>query len=81
MKSTFLGNVTPNRQVSIFNETISNVTTNVISHETTICDDRDPPWINSKIKNVIKKIKNSKNTLIINQTFYFYKILINSRLK
>ena len=77
-----LDNVSPTRQVSIFNDTILNIISNFIPHETIICDDRDPPWINSKIKKVIhEKINNIRNTLIINQTFYFYKILIICRLK
>ena len=53
-----LDNASPNRQVSIFNDTISNLS-NFIPHETTICDDSDPPWINSKIKKVIHE-KNKK---------------------
>ena len=48
-----LDNVNPNRQISIFNDTILNIISNFIPHETIICDDRDPPWINNKIKKVI----------------------------
>ena len=44
-----LDNEGPNRQVSIFNDTILNITSNFVPHKTIICDDRDPPWINSKI--------------------------------
>ena len=65
-----LDNVSRNRQVSVFNDIILNIINNFILHETIICDDRDPPWINSKIKkSYMKKIKNIRNTLIINQTF------------
>ena len=72
-----LDHVSPNRQASIFNDTILNITSNFIPHETIICDDRDPPWINSKIKKVInEKIKSIRNAIIINQTFYFYKTII-----
>ena len=42
-----LGNASSNRQVSIFNDTTLNITGNFIPHETIICDERDPPWINS----------------------------------
>ena len=28
---------------------------NFIPHETVTCDDRDPPWINSKIKGLIQE--------------------------
>ena len=72
-----LDNVSPNRQVSIFNDTILNIISNFMPNETIICDDRDPPWINSKIKKVInEKIKSIRNAIIINQTFYFYKTII-----
>ena len=32
-----------NELVNIFNETISNVLNNYVTHETIICDDQDPP--------------------------------------
>ena len=49
----------PNRQVSIFYDTILNIISNFILHENIICDDREPPWIKSNIKKVIhEKIKN-----------------------
>ena len=44
-----------NEMVNIFNETISKVLNNDIPHETIICDDHDPPWINDKVKKVIQK--------------------------
>ena len=34
--------VNPNRHVSVFNNTIFNITSNFIPHETINCDDRDP---------------------------------------
>ena len=65
--------MSPNRQVSIFNDTILNIISNFIPHETIICDDRDPLWINSKIKKVIyekdkghkKYIHNKSNFLLL----------------
>ena len=39
--------------VSVFNTTIKNIMANFIPHETIICDDRDPPWINNRIKQLI----------------------------
>ena len=48
-----LDNVSPNRQVYIFNDTILNIINNFIPNGNIICDDTDPPWINSKIKKVI----------------------------
>ena len=50
-----------NEIVNIFNETISNVLNNYIPHETIICNDQDPPWINNKVKKVIKE----KNQLMV----------------
>ena len=46
--------------VSVFNTTIKNIMANFIPHETIICDDRDPPWINNRIKQLIYK-RNSFN--------------------
>ena len=42
-----------------------NIVSNFIPHETVICNDRDPPWINSRIANLIikKKKKNYKKYL------------------
>ena len=42
-----------NDQVSVFNSTILNIISNFIPNETITCDDRDPPWMNSFIKNLI----------------------------
>ena len=39
-----------NQKVHLFNQTIKNILRSFIPHETVTCDDRDPPWINSKIK-------------------------------
>ena len=36
---------------------ILNIVSNCIPHETVICDDRDPPWINTRIKNLINDTK------------------------
>ena len=40
--------------VNIFNETISNVLNNYIPHDTIICDNQDPLWINNKVKKAIQ---------------------------
>ena len=42
-----------NNRVHMFNKTIKNIISNYIPHETIICDDRDPPWINKDIKQLI----------------------------
>ena len=62
--------VSQNRQISIFNDTILNIISNFIPHETIICDDRDPPWINSKIKKVIHE-KNKEHKKYINNKSNF----------
>ena len=41
--------------VNNFSETISNVSNNYIPHETKICDDKEPPSINSKFKKAIQE--------------------------
>ena len=39
--------------VSVLNTTIKNIMANFIPHETMICVDSDPPWINNRIKQLI----------------------------
>ena len=46
-------NLDINEMVSVCNTTIKNIMANFIPHETIICDDRDPPWINNRIKTSI----------------------------
>ena len=45
-------NLNINEMVSVFNTTVKNMA-NFIPHETIICDDRNPPWINSRTKKII----------------------------
>ena len=45
--------------VHLFNKTIKSIFSNYIPHETITCDDRDTPWINSKIKELIQEIDNT----------------------
>ena len=62
-------------KVHMFNKTIKNIMSNYIPHETIICDDRDPPWINKDIKQIIldknhaykSHIRNDKPLQFINQ--------------
>ena len=47
-----------NEKVDIFNRTILNIVSNFIPHEITVCNGKDPPWFNNRIKTLIqKKIK------------------------
>ena len=47
-------NTNINEKVSLFNKTILNILNNYMLHETIICDDKDPPWFNSRIKSLIE---------------------------
>ena len=43
-----------NEKMSILNNTINNVLSSFIPHETITCDDKEPPWFNKNIINLIK---------------------------
>ena len=40
--------------MSILNNTINNLLSNFIPHETITCDDKKPPWFNKNIINLFK---------------------------
>ena len=69
----------------MFNKTIKNIMSNYIPHETIICDDRDPTWINKDIKRLIldknhpykSYIRNDKSLKFFNQ-FQFLQTKLNS---
>ena len=48
-------NTDVNAQVFIFSSTVLNILNNYIPHEMKICDDRDPPWMTTKIKELISQ--------------------------
>ena len=48
-------NTNVNEKVDIFNRTILNILSNFIPNETIVCNDKDPPWFNNRIKNLIKE--------------------------
>ena len=50
-------------QVSIFSNTVLNILNNYIPHETKLCDDRDPPWMTTKVKELISQ-KNKRYSRI-----------------
>ena len=52
-QGTFL-NTSVNEKVVIFNNTVLNILSNFILHETILYDDKDPPWFNNKIKTLIQ---------------------------
>ena len=51
--------------VYLVNTTIINILSNYIPHETITCDERDPPWINHKIKQLIQEINNTYRSYIL----------------
>ena len=69
----------------VFNKTIKNIMSNYIPHDTTVCDDRDLPWINKDIKQPIldknhaykSYIGNDKPFKFFNQ-FQFLQTKLNS---
>ena len=48
-------NTNINEKVNIFNRTILNILNNFIQHETIVCNDKDPPWFNKRIKTLIQE--------------------------
>ena len=47
-------NLNINEMVSLFNKTIKNILSNYIPSERTACDDKDPPWFNKNIEQLIQ---------------------------
>ena len=48
-------NLDINEMVFLFNRTIKNILSNYVPHKIIICDDRDPPWINNRVKELINE--------------------------
>ena len=44
-----------NEMVFLFNRTIKKILSSYLPHEIIICDDRDPPWINNRVKEKINE--------------------------
>ena len=47
---------------SLDNRTMLNIMKNFIPHETVVCDDKDPPWFNKRIKTLIQEVALSLET-------------------
>ena len=47
-------NTSVNEKVVIFNNTVLNILSKFIPHETIVCNDKGPPWFNNKIKTLFK---------------------------
>ena len=58
-------NTNVNEKVEIFNSTILNILSNFIPHEYVVCDDKDSPWFNKKVRALIQEknvaLKNYRN--------------------
>ena len=70
-------NTDVNVQVFISSNTALNILNNYIPHETKICDDRDPPWMTTKIKELISqknklysRIKKRNNSFLDKQLLH-----------
>ena len=63
------GNTYVEEKVAIFDKNLLNFLHNFISLKTLVLDDKDPPWLTNKIKNVI----NEKNSLeiLLSQTYKY----------
>ena len=46
-------NTSVNKEVDIFNRTILNILSNFIPYEIIVCNDKDPPQFNNRIKILI----------------------------
>ena len=58
-------NLNINEIVSLFNKTIKSILSNYIPHETITCDDKDPPWFNKNIKQLIPEKNNTYKSYIL----------------
>ena len=79
-----LFNLDINMMASVFSTTIKKIMTNFILHEIIICDDKDPPWINNRVKILIHErtslCKNYRKNND-NQVFEKFTLLQGSRKK
>ena len=47
-------NISINKQEQLFTQTFQNIMSNYIPHETITCDDRKRPWMDEKIKKLVR---------------------------
>ena len=53
--SLFSGKNVHEQEVELFNKTLLNIFHNFVPDKIISCDDKDPPWMNDEIKNLIKR--------------------------
>ena len=68
-----LSNVNVDEKVYFFTKTLLNIIQNFIPHETIICDDRDPPWINKIRKLMLEKNFAFKSYCYSNKSMFLFK--------
>ena len=62
-------NLNISEMLSLFNQTIKNILSKYIPHETITYDDKEPPWFNKNIKQLIQeKINTYKNYILSERT-------------
>ena len=78
-------NTNGNEKMCIFNKSVLNVLSYFIPHETTLCDDKDPPWFNTQIKfllqtknKVFKNYRTKKNNIQLLNKLNFLQEHFNS---
>ena len=59
-------------QIKLFNETVINIFTNYVPHKTIVCNDRDPPWIDDSIKDLIFQKERAYEMYLLNQSDQYY---------
>ena len=67
-----LNYIDANDQVSVFNSIILNIVSNFIPNETITCADRDPPWMNSYINNLIRAKDNFCKKLVLKRNNIYH---------
>ena len=66
-------NTNVNEKISVFSNTVTNILSTLIPHESIVCDDKDPPWFNKALKSLIQeKKRHSKNTAKAKTTSCYY---------
>ena len=61
-------NTDANLKAYFFHEIIKNILSNSIPHETIVCDDRNAPWINNKIRNLNAEKNIAKKSCLQNNS-------------
>ena len=67
-----------NEQVSVFNDTITYIMPNFVPNKIVICDNRDPPWMNHHIKNLILNKTNFCKTFVHGKNSMLHLLTFNN---